>query len=91
MDHRNDVDVGRRWVCLERILAIKLGFAIPVVGPDIGSIAGLGARPAAASCASPGAAVFHGRRAEYKQRPVDAVFLALAVFIAAARTSEVVR
>jgi len=70
---------------------MKLGFAIPVVGPDIGSIAGLGARPAAASCASPGAAVFHGRRAEYKQRPVNAVFLALAVFIAAARTSAVVR
>jgi hypothetical protein len=38
-----------------------------------------------------GAAVFHGRRAEYKQWPVNAVFLALAVFIAAARTSEVVR
>jgi DoxX-like family len=38
-----------------------------------------------------GAAVFHGRRAEYKQWPVNAVFLALAVYIAAARTSEVVR
>jgi hypothetical protein len=38
-----------------------------------------------------GAAVFHGRRGEYKQWPVNAVFLALAVFIAAARTSEVVR
>src|ERR1700734_1168356 len=38
-----------------------------------------------------GAAVFHGRRAEYKQWPVNAVFLALAVFIAAARTAEVVR
>src|ERR1700730_1767607 len=38
-----------------------------------------------------GAALFHGRRAEYKQWPVNAVFLALAVFIAAARISEVVR
>ena len=38
-----------------------------------------------------GAAVFHGRRAEYKQWPVNAVFLAVAVFIAAARTSEIVR
>jgi hypothetical protein len=38
-----------------------------------------------------GAAVFHGRRAEYKQWPVNAVFLALAVFIAVARTSELVR
>ena len=37
-----------------------------------------------------GAAVFHGRRAEYKQWPVNAVFLALAVFIAVARTAEVV-
>ena len=38
-----------------------------------------------------GAAVFHGRRGEYKQWPVNAVFLALAAFIAVARTSEVVR
>jgi hypothetical protein len=38
-----------------------------------------------------GAAVFHGRRAEYKQWPVNAVFLALAVFIAVARASELVR
>lgn len=38
-----------------------------------------------------GAAMFHGRRAEYKQWPVNAVFLALAIFIAATRTAEVVR
>jgi DoxX-like family len=38
-----------------------------------------------------GAAVFHGHRGEYKRWPVNAVFLALAVFIAGARTSEVVR
>jgi hypothetical protein len=38
-----------------------------------------------------GAAVFHGRRAEYKQWPANAVFLAVAVFIFAARTAEVVR
>ena len=38
-----------------------------------------------------GAAVFHGRRAEYKQWPVNAVFLALAIFVAAVRTAEVVR
>ncbi|MUL75135.1 DoxX family protein [Mycolicibacterium sp. CBMA 226] len=38
-----------------------------------------------------GAAVFHGRRAEYKQWPVNAVFLAVAVFIAAARALQVVR
>ena len=37
------------------------------------------------------AAVFHGRCAEYKQWPVNAVFPALAVFIGAARTAEVVR
>jgi DoxX-like family len=35
--------------------------------------------------------LIHGRRAEYKQWPVNAVFLAVAVFIAAARTSEIVR
>lgn len=38
-----------------------------------------------------GAAVFHGRRGEYKQWPVNAVFLALAAFVAVVRTSEVVR
>ena len=38
-----------------------------------------------------GAAVFHGRRGEYKQWPVNAVFFALAAFIAVARTAEVVR
>lgn len=38
-----------------------------------------------------GAAVFHGRRAEYKHWPVNAVFLAVAIFVAAARTAEVVR
>lgn len=38
-----------------------------------------------------GAAVFHGRRGECKQWPVNAVFLAVAVFIAAARTAEVAR
>jgi hypothetical protein len=38
-----------------------------------------------------GAAVFHGRRAEYKQWPVNAVFLSVAIFIAATRTAEVVR
>ncbi|MGJ6121479.1 DoxX family protein [Mycolicibacterium sp. Y3] len=38
-----------------------------------------------------GAVVFHGRRAEYKQWPVNAVFLAVAIFIAAARITEVVR
>lgn len=38
-----------------------------------------------------GAAVFHGRRAEYSKWPVNAVLLAVAVFIAAARISEVVR
>lgn len=36
-----------------------------------------------------GAAVFHGRRAEYKQWPVNAIFLA--VFIGAARALRVVR
>jgi hypothetical protein len=38
-----------------------------------------------------GAAVFHGRRAEYKQWSVNAAFLALAIFIAAARTAQVMR
>ena len=38
-----------------------------------------------------GAAVFHGRRAEYKQWSVIAVFLAVAVFIAIVRISEGMR
>ncbi len=38
-----------------------------------------------------GAEVFHGRRAEYKQWPVNAVFLAVADFVAAARTLQVAR
>jgi hypothetical protein len=38
-----------------------------------------------------GAAVFHGRRAEYKQWSVNAVFLALAIFVAVVRISEIVR
>jgi 4-hydroxybenzoate polyprenyltransferase len=38
-----------------------------------------------------GAMVFHSRRKEYRQWPVNAVFLALAVFIAVVRTSEVLR
>ncbi|MEU9807953.1 DoxX family protein [Mycobacterium sp. NPDC050853] len=38
-----------------------------------------------------GAAVFHGRRAEYSKWPVNAVFLALAIFIAATRTAEIAR
>jgi hypothetical protein len=38
-----------------------------------------------------GAAVFHGRRGEYERWPVNAVFMVLAVSIAVARTSEVVR
>lgn len=38
-----------------------------------------------------GAMVFHGRRKEYRQWPVNAVFLALAVFIAVVRTSEILR
>ncbi|MET0699342.1 MAG: DoxX family protein [Mycobacterium sp.] len=50
--------------------------------------------PAAAVGLAPlqvGAAVFHGRRAEYKQWPVNTVFLAVAVFIAAARTAEIMQ
>src|ERR1700737_2296366 len=43
MDHRNDINVGGRWVCLERILAMKLGFAIPIVGSAVSSAAGLSA------------------------------------------------
>lgn len=38
-----------------------------------------------------GATVFHGRRAEYKQWPVNVVFLALAIFVAVVRISEIVR
>ena len=37
-----DVSVSRRWPAW-RGLAMKLNFAIPVVGPDIGSVAGLSA------------------------------------------------
>ncbi|MGE0214854.1 DoxX family protein [Mycolicibacterium sp.] len=35
-----------------------------------------------------GAAIFHGRRREYKQLPVNAVFLALAAFVAIGRIAE---
>lgn len=38
-----------------------------------------------------GAAVFHGRRGEYKQWPVNGVFFALAVFIAIVRAWELAR
>lgn len=38
-----------------------------------------------------GAAIFHGRRGEYKQWPVNGAFLALAVFIAAGRFAEVLQ
>src|ERR1700737_955634 len=43
MDHRNDINVGERRVCLERILAMKLLFAIPIVGSAVSSAAGLSA------------------------------------------------
>jgi hypothetical protein len=42
MDHRK-INVGGRWFCLERILAMKLGFAIPIVGSAVSSAAGLSA------------------------------------------------
>jgi len=35
-----------------------------------------------------GAAIFHGRRREYKQLPINAVFLALAAFVAVGRIAE---
>ena len=78
---------------LKLIGGVEVAGALGLILPWLTGIAPILTPAAAVGLAllQVGAAVFHGRRAEYKQWPVNAVFLALAVFIAAARTSEVVR
>ena len=78
---------------LKLIGGVEVAGALGLILPWLTGIAPILTPAAAGGLAllQVGAAVFHGRRAEYKQWPVNAVFLALAVFIAAARTSEVVR
>ena len=78
---------------IKLIGAVEVAGALGLILPWLTGIARV-LTPAAAmglALLQVGAAVFHGRRAEYKQWPVNAVFLALAVFIAATRTAEVVR
>ncbi len=78
---------------LKLIGGVEVAGALGLILPWLTGIAPILTPAAAVGLAllQVGAAVFHGRRAEYKQWPVNAVFLALAVFIAAARTAEVVR
>jgi hypothetical protein len=78
---------------LKLIGGLEVAGALGLILPWLTGIAPILTLAAAVGLALPqvGAAVFHGRRAEYKQWPVNAVFLAVAVFIAAARTSEIVR
>jgi len=78
---------------LKLIGGVEVAGALGLILPWLTGIAPL-LTPAAAvgpALLQVGAVLFHGRRAEYKQWPVNAVFLALAVFIAVIRTSEVVR
>ena len=78
---------------IKLIGGVEVAGALGLILPWLTGIARI-MRPAAAvglALVQVGAAVFHGRRAEYKQWPVNAVFLAVAVFIAAARTLQVVR
>ncbi|OBC01662.1 hypothetical protein A5784_18320 [Mycobacterium sp. 852013-50091_SCH5140682] len=78
---------------IKLIGGVEVAGALGLVLPWLTGIARI-LTPAAAvglALVQVGAAVFHGRRAEYKQWPVNAVFLAVAVFIAAARILQVVR
>jgi hypothetical protein len=78
---------------LKLIGGVEVAGALGLILPRLTGIAPILTPAAAVGLAllQVGAAVFHGRRGEYKQWPVNAVFLAVAVFIAVARISEVVR
>jgi hypothetical protein len=78
---------------IKLIGGVEVAGAIGLILPWLTGIAPILTPAAAVGLAllQVGAAVFHGRRDEYKQWPVNAVFLALAVFIAVVRISEVVR
>ena len=78
---------------IKLIGAVEVAGALGLILPWLTGVAPILTPAAAVGLAllQVGAAVFHGRRAEYKQWPVNAVFLAVAVFIAATRTAQVVR
>jgi hypothetical protein len=78
---------------IKLIGAAEVAGALGLILPWLTRVAPILTPAAAAGLAllQVGAAVFHGRRREYNRLPVNAVFLALAAFIAVARTSEVVR
>ena len=78
---------------LKLIGGVEVAGALGLILPWLTGIAPILTPAAAVGLAllQVGAAVFHGRRGEYKQWPVNAVFLALAVFIAVARVSEIMR
>ena len=78
---------------LKLIGGVEVAGALGLILPRLTGIAPILTPAAAVGLAllQVGAAVFHGRRAEYQQWPVNAVFLAVAVFFAVARISEVVR
>ena len=78
---------------LKLIGGVEVAGALGLILPWLTGIAPILTPAAAVGLAllQVGAVLFHGRPAEYKQWPVNAVFLALAVFIAVIRTSEVVR
>ena len=78
---------------IKLIGGVEVTGALGLILPWLTGIAAI-LRPAAAvglALLQVGAAVFHGRRAGYSKWLVNAVFLALAIFIAAARTAEVGR
>src|ERR1700734_2247295 len=76
---------------LKLIGGVEVAGALGLILPWLTGIAPILTPAAAVGLAllQVGAAGFHGRRAEYSKWLVNAVFLALAVFIAAARTAEV--
>jgi hypothetical protein len=78
---------------IKLIGAVEVAGALGLILPWLTGVAPILTPAAAVGLAllQVGAAVFHGRRAEYKQWPVNAVFLSVAIFIAATRTAEVVR
>jgi hypothetical protein len=78
---------------IKSIGAVEVAGALGLILPWATGIAPVLTPAAAVGLAllQAGAAVFHGRRKEYKQWPVNAVFLAVAVFIAVARTLEIAR
>ena len=78
---------------IKSIGAVEVAGALGLILPWLTGIAPI-LTPAAAVglvLLQVGAAVFHGRRREYKQWPVNGLFLALALFVAVERASELAR